>query len=85
MPRIHVIDVPEFAGIVSYAREQAGMSVAEPRKGYITISSDDELVFDRKGCGFKPALWYTCLSGGLDGTITQFDRDTLRISDGDAR
>jgi hypothetical protein len=80
MPRIHVINVPEFAGIVSYARLQQGVSVAEPHKGYITISSDQDLIFDRRGCGFKPALWYTCLSGGLDGTITEFGRDILRIS-----
>lgn len=80
MPKIHVIDVPEFAGIVDYARTQQGMVVGEARKGYVTISSDTDLVFDRRGCGFKPALWYTCLSGGLDGTITTFDRDTLRIA-----
>jgi hypothetical protein len=80
VPRIHVIDVPEFKGIVNYARSQSGVSVAPARKGYITISSNDDLVFDRRGCGFKPALWYTCLSGGLDGSITEFGRDTLRIA-----
>lgn len=80
MPRIHVVDVPEFAGIVSYARTQTDVSVEGPRAGYVTIASDRDLVFDRRGCGFKPALWYSCLSGGIDGDITQFDRDTLRIA-----
>lgn len=80
MPKIHVVDVPEFAGIVDFARAQDGVLVTGPNKGYLTISSGEDLVFDRRGCGFKPALWYSCLIGGLDGTIAQFDRDTLRIA-----
>lgn len=80
MPKIHVLDVPEFFGIVKNAREQDGVSVTEVRKGYFTISSENELVFDRRACGFKPALWYTCLSGGLDGKIVEFGRDTLRVA-----
>lgn len=80
MPKIHVLDVPEFFGIVKNAREQDGVSVTAVRKGYFTISSENELVFDRRACGFKPALWYTCLSGGLDGKIVEFGRDTLRVA-----
>lgn len=79
MPKIHVLDVPEFSGIVAAAREQDGVTVSMKRKGYFTISSDEKLVFNRRACGFGPALWYTCLSGGLDGQITEFSRDTLRI------
>lgn len=80
MPKIHVLDVPEFSGIVKNAREQEGVSVSELRKGYFTISSDEDLVFNRRACGFKPALWYTCLSGGLDGEIREYGRDTLRVA-----
>jgi hypothetical protein len=36
-------------------------------------------VFSRKALGLKPAVWYSSLSGGLEGRIAQFDRDTLRI------
>ncbi|KEQ51805.1 hypothetical protein [Sphingobium chlorophenolicum] len=81
MPKIHVVDVPEFSGLIECARGQEGVRVSETRKGYITISSDEELVFTRRGCGFKPALWYTCLSGGIDGSIREYGRDTLRIGE----
>lgn len=79
MPRIHVLDVPEFAGLVEAARRNPAARMSEPRTGYITIESDDELSFDRRECGFKPAVWYSCCSGGIDGTIAEYSRDTLRI------
>jgi hypothetical protein len=79
MPKIYVVDFPEFSGLVKCAREQQGVSVSHAQKGYITISSERDLVFNRRECGFKPALWYTCLSGGLDGSIAEYGRDTLRI------
>jgi len=80
MPKIYVVDLPEFSGLVKCAREQEGVEVSNVHKGYFTISSDDDLVFNRRKCGFKPALWYTCLSGGLDGRIAEYGRDTLRIA-----
>ena len=79
MPKIHVIDVPEFAGLVRSAREQAGVRISEPRRGYFTISSTHTLAFDRRACGFKPAVWYTCLSGGIEGRIAEYGREVLRI------
>ena len=79
MPKVHVVDVPEFSGLVESAKRQDDLHVSDVRKGYVTISGEGELVFDRRDCGFKPALWYTCLSGGLDGAIIEYGRDTLRI------
>jgi hypothetical protein len=81
MPKIHVLDVPEFAGLVRSARQRAGVTITEVRRGYITIDAEGDLVFDRRECGFKPAIWYSCLCGGLDGTIVEFGRDTLRIAE----
>jgi hypothetical protein len=81
MPRIHVLDVPEFAGLVRCARKQPGVAVSEMRRGYITIAAERELTFERRKCGFKPATWYSCLCGGLDGIVTEFGRETLRISE----
>jgi hypothetical protein len=81
MPRLHVLDVPEFAGLVATARENPTVDVSSARNGYLTISSDDELVFDRREAGFKPAVWYSCCSGGVDGTIVEFGRDVLRIGE----
>lgn len=85
MPKVHVVDLPEFFGLVEHAREQDGVSVTSANKGYFTISSESDLVFNRRECGFKPALWYTCLSGGVDGTIVEYGRDTLRIAAGNGQ
>lgn len=79
MPRIHVLDVPEFAGIVECARACADLTVTPTRHGYVTIVGQNELRFDRRACGFKPAIWYSCLCGGIDGKIAEFGRDSLRI------
>lgn len=81
MPRIFVLDVPEFAGLVKAATGSSDQSVSPTREGYVMISSDKELVFDRRSTGFKPAVWYSCCSGGVDGRIAEYGRDTLRIID----
>ena len=84
MPTLHVLDVPEFAGLVEAARSSPDVEVSAVRRGYLTISSERELVFDRRQAGFKPAVWYSCCSGGVEGTIVEYGRDTLRIVDGAA-
>lgn len=79
MPTLHVLDVPEFAGLVDAARSNPDVQVSAVRRGYLTISGDRELVFDRRQAGFKPAVWYSCCSGGVEGTIVEYGRDILRI------
>jgi hypothetical protein len=54
--------------------------VQGPARGYFTIAAPRELVFARAALGLKPALWYSSLSGGVEGRIAQFDRDTIRIA-----
>ena len=79
MPSLHVLDVPEFAGLIDAARADPSVTVSGVRRGYLTLSSDGDLVFDRRRAGVKPAGWYSCLSGGVDGKIAEYGRDTLRI------
>ena len=85
MPRLYVLDVPEFSGLVTVARSKPDISVSTARAGYVTIASDTELVFDRREAGFKPAVWYSCCSGGVEGVIAEYGRDTLRIVKGDGQ
>jgi hypothetical protein len=80
MPRIHVLDVPEFAGLVIAARNSPRVTILPSRAGYITISSQEDLVFERRATGFRPAVWYSCCSGGVEGEIAEFNHDALRIS-----
>ena len=79
MPYVHVANVPEFLGLIDSVRGHDYVQISDARHGYITISSDDELVFFRREAGFKPAVWYSCLSGGVGGRIVEYGRETLRI------
>lgn len=78
MIRIFVLDVPEFRPIVEGAR-RAGFDIERNAAGYFVIARDREIVLSRKDLGIKPAVWYSSLSGGLEGRIAAFDRDTIRI------
>ena len=78
MVKVYVLDVPEFRPIIEGAR-RAQIGVSGPARGYYVIAGEHELMFSRKALGLKPAVWYSSLSGGLEGRIAQFDRDTLRI------
>jgi len=79
MPKVYVLDVPEFRPLIDGARS-IGCTVQGPAGGYFTIAAPRELVFARAALGLKPALWYSSLSGGVEGRIAQFDRDTIRIA-----
>lgn len=79
MPRIYVLDVPEFRCLIDDARKRNGYLVTEVGRGYYRIESDRELVFERKALGVKPAVWYGLFTGGLGGRIVQFDRERVRI------
>lgn len=79
MPTIFVLDVPEFAALVTHAKTTNEISVSGPVKGYWRISAADVLRFERKTLGFKPAVWHGALTGGLIGSIERFDNDVLVI------
>jgi hypothetical protein len=76
---IFVLDVEEFAPLVHCAREMPTTEVSGPCQGYLRIASSSHIEFSRKQLGFKPAVWYGALTGGLVGHIVEFSRDTLRI------
>lgn len=79
MIEVHVIDVPEFGAMIDTQRDRPEVSVTGPRKGYWTISSPTELNFDRKAMKMKPAVWYGIFTGGLNGEIAEWGRDTVRV------
>lgn len=77
---IYVLDVPEFRPLVDVARQTADYSVQSTGNGYLKIEGNPGLAFYRKALGFKPAVWYGALTGGLAGRIQQFDMDSLIIT-----
>ena len=79
MTRIYVLNVPEFAALAEVARHNPAYRVTRGGDDYSIIECDGDIVLDRRALGFKPAIWYGALTGGIEGRIAEFGRDTLRI------
>ncbi len=76
---IYVLEVPEFSALIEAAGAIAGCRISQPIAGYTLIESSEPLEFRRKELGLKPAVWYGLFTGGLQGRITQFDRELVRV------
>lgn len=81
---VFVLDVPEFAALIDVAGKTEGYATTALGNGYVRIDGNPGISFRRKALGFKPAVWYGALTGGLAGRIEQFDMDALVIAPGDA-
>jgi hypothetical protein len=79
MTAMYVLDVPEFRALAETARANPAWRVRAVGLGYVRIESDGDLVFERTALGFKPAIWYGALTGGIEGRIAEFGRDRLRL------
>jgi hypothetical protein len=80
MVALYVLKVPEFMALVETAGRNPNYSIRDTGRGYIRIESKEDIVFSRKELGFKPAIWYGALTGGFDGRIAEFGRDSLRLT-----
>ena len=75
---IFVPRVDEFSPLVHAAEQNPDCKIRTGRE-YDVIEADGPIEFGRKALGFKPALWYGMLTGGIHGRIERFDRDVVRI------
>jgi hypothetical protein len=75
---IFVLNVPEFASLTAAARHMPACQVSDCGD-YTVIASSEPVEFGRRALGLKPAVWYGLFTGGLDGRIESFGRDTVRI------
>ncbi|AKJ69381.1 glyoxalase [Pandoraea thiooxydans] len=78
-----VLDVPEFQALAEVAARR-GYRVGPAHGDYLRIDGTPSLEFKRRELGFKPAVWYGALTGGLVGRITTFDAETLLIAPSEA-
>ena len=53
--------------------------VHDARAGYRLVEFDDWVVIERSETGLKEAVWFGCLTAGLDGRISEFTSDRLRL------
>ncbi len=79
MSGFYVLDVPEFGPVVSTARKLDRCHVHLPLAGYIFVQFDGEIEISRADTGLNEAVWFGCLTGGLDGKIVTFDSDCIRL------
>ena len=80
MSGFYVLDVPEFAALVAVAEASDRCRVHPPRAGYVHVEFDGEVEIRRAATGLGEAVWFGCLTGGLDGKITAFDAEALRLA-----
>lgn len=76
---IYVLNVPEFEAIIDVAKNRDGYTVQSVDQNYVRIEGNPTIEFGRKELGFKPAVWYGILTGGLIGRIENIDMDSIRI------
>ena len=79
MAGFYILDVPEFAGLVTAAGKHKRWQVHPVRAGYRFIEFDGELTIKRADTGFTEAVWFGCLTAGLDGRIKEFSTDRLTL------
>ena len=53
--------------------------IVKSEKGYWKVVSPTEIVLNRKDMKMKPAVWYGLFTGGVNGEIAEFGRDTVRV------
>jgi hypothetical protein len=79
MSGFYVLDVLEFSSLVDAAMK-SGRCKLHPKRGhYRFVEFENEIEILRRDTRMSEAVWYGCLTGGLDGKITHFDSDRLKL------
>ena len=81
MPKVYVLKVPEFEGLIESARNKAGCTIRSVGQSYLCIESDRPIKFVRKEVGVGPAVWYGAFTGGIDGRLVDFGREEVTLID----
>ena len=79
MSGFFVLDVPEFRPLVAAALRSGRCRAHPPQRGYHYVEFDQEVEMHRAGTGMNEAVWFGCLTAGLDGKIARFDSERIRL------
>jgi hypothetical protein len=79
MPRLFVLDVPEFQPVLAAARRRPDLTVEGPKAGYFCIAAAREIALTREETALPEALWFGAVTGGYDGGALELDAAQLRI------
>lgn len=78
MTTLYVLDVPENRPVAEVAGQAPEVTIN--RIGpYYEITASGPIVIDRRATGARHAVWYSCIAGLGGSSITQWDKDALRI------
>jgi len=80
MSGFYVLDVAEFAPLVRAAEAHERCRVHRVIAGYRYIEFDGEIEIKREMTGLGEAVWFGCLTAGLDGKITSFTSDAIKLA-----
>ncbi|HWV41255.1 hypothetical protein [Pseudorhodoplanes sp.] len=80
MSGFYVLDVPEFSPLVRAAQQHERCRVHPVIAGYRYVEFDCEIEIKRDATGLGEAVWFGCLTGGLDGKITSFTSESIRLA-----
>lgn len=79
MSGFYVLDVAEFVPLVQAAQLHPRCRVHDVLAGYRYVEFDDAVTIERRDTGLKEAVWFGCLTAGLDGKIVEFTAERLRL------
>jgi hypothetical protein len=81
MPKVYVLKVPEFEGLIESARNKSGCTIRSVGESYLCIQSDRPIKFLRREMGIGPAVWYGAFTGGIEGRLVDFGREEVTLVD----
>ncbi len=80
MSGFYLLDVPEFAPLAEAALRTGKCQEGQKTGCYRLIIFNDALDIDRHDTGLGEAVWFGCLTAGLDGKIIRFDSQRLSLA-----
>lgn len=80
MSGFYVLDVAEFDPLVRAAEKHERCRVHPVIAGYRYVEFDGEIEIMRESTSLGEAVWFGCLTAGLDGKITSFTSHSIRLA-----
>lgn len=79
MSGFYVLDVPEFASLIDAARKSKHCTLHPKIGHYRFVEFENEIEILRRDTRMNEAVWFGCLTAGLDGKISHFDGERLKL------
>ena len=79
MSGFYILDVPEFRPLAKVAEQNPNCVLHPSVGGYRYVQFNGAIDIRRRETGLGEAVWFGCLTGGLDGKIDTFDKDLIRL------